>query len=160
MNLDKFFDEIKKFKLKFKQKDLQLEDSISSWLFNAVKLTGMWLSVGVFVVTAIYFVTNQYFISGNVFTILAGLSVYMILPVFNMKWHLITTLGYSIIAGNFMGLISAGIGGKETSLWFYLIPVIIGMIFGVCLIHVADKFRELEVAKTRTDRQKARERCL
>jgi len=167
MNINDIFDEILKFKQKFKQKDLQLEDSFASWVYKAIKLTGMWISVVFFAVTAMYFVTNQYFMLGNIFTILAGLSVYMILPWLNMKWHLINTLGVSIVAGNFMGLLSAGVGGKETSVSFYLIPVIIGMIFGACLIYTADKFRQLEekeraekqkeLLKARADKKKARE---
>lgn len=160
MKLEQFFDEIKKFKQKFTQKDLQLEDDISSWIYNAAKLTGMWLVVVFFVITAMYFITNQYLISGNVFMILAGFSIYIILPFLNMKWHFLNTLGVSIVAGNFMGFLSSGMAGGETSVWFYLIPSIIGMIFGACLIYTADKFRTLEIAKQKADLQMAREKSL
>lgn len=159
MNFEQLFDSITKFKQYFEMKDLQLEDSISSWLYNAVKLTGMWLSVAFFTVTAMYFITNQNLIWGNIFTIVAGLIIYNILPFLNMKWHLINTLGVSIVAGNFMGLLSSGIAGKETSIWF-LISVLIGMIFGICLIYTADKFRTLEIAKAKAELQLAREKSL
>ena len=157
MNLDQFFDAIFKFKLKFKQKDLRLEDSISSWIYNAASLTSMWLTVAFFIVTALYLVFNQYLIWGNIFVILSGLSIYMILPFLNMKWHFINTLGVSLVAGNFMGLLVAGAAsGPPASIWFYLIPVIIGMIFGACLIYTADKFRNLEIQKQSADENKAR----
>lgn len=141
MTINNIFDEILQFKQKFKQKDLTLEDSCQTWIYNVAKLTTMWLSVFTIAIATMYFLFNQYFMTGNVFLILTGLLIYMIFPFQNMKWHLINIFGFSFVVGNFMALLSTV--SIEVSIW-HTIPTIIGMIFGVCLICVADKFRKLE----------------
>lgn len=147
-NLDVIFEKITNFKQKFKQKEyIQLEDTVLNLMTKAVKLTMLWACVISVIILGIGFGVCGHAIFGSIFLVIGGTLIWIAMPTFTKKWELIGVFGTILIIGNIVGLLGSMFESFATG-WHVIFSILM-IIFGGCLLYVADNLDTLECKNNR-----------